>query len=347
MLNNEDLKKLEDFLSGKSNLEETTRVTNLFAEGGTNEKLKRQLFRDWEKIQEHNGLESQDFEEILDRLHHVICLNETRKENKPLQKILKIYMRIAAILLLPILIVFSLKVSFSGKNEKEEMASGYDATIYAPLGSRVSFNLPDGTSGMLNSGSYLSYSFSHSEFREAILLGEAWFEVKSDPENPFVISAGKSTIKVTGTRFNLSAYPAENYVEVVLDEGKVEFRNTKTDDFIVLKPSERLVSQNGDIKKSLVDSDKYHAWTDGKLVFKNDSMTEVVRRIERWYNVKIFIKDKELEKYSFRATFQDDSVEEVLRYLALTSPIGYKISPRIIGQDGSFGKQEITIYKTE
>jgi ferric-dicitrate binding protein FerR (iron transport regulator) len=256
-------------------------------------------------------------------------------------------MKTAAILLLPVLIAGGLMLSFSGRNDNKTVDSGYDATIYAPMGSRVSFNLPDGTSGMLNSGSYLSYSFSRNGLREASLSGEAWFEVESDPENPFLISAGRSTVKVTGTRFNLSAYPSENYVEVVLDEGRVEFRNDNTDDFILLKPSERLISQNGDIKKSSVDPDKYHAWTDGKLVFKNDPMEEVVRRIERWYNVKISVEDDELEKYSFRATFQDDSVEEVLKFLALTSPIGYKITPRIIGHDGSYVKQEITIYKTE
>lgn len=347
MLNKEELRKLQDYLEGRSGREETDWITSLFSEGESNEKLKGQLLNEWERMQEDNALGKEDFEVILDRLHHIIQLNESGKQNKPLRRILRIYMRIAAILLLPVLIAGSLLFSFSRKDDKAGQDQRYYATIYAPMGSRVSFNLPDSTSGMLNSGSYLSYSFSRSGLREASLSGEAWFEVKSDPENPFLISAGSSTVKVTGTRFNLSAYPAENYVEVVLDEGRVEFRNDNKDGFILLKPSERLISQNGDIKKLPVDPDKYHAWTDGKLVFKNDPMAEVVRRIERWYNVKISIEDDELEKYSFRATFQDDSVEEVLKFLALTSPIGYKITPRIIGHDGSYGKQEITIFKIE
>jgi len=347
MLNKEELKKLEDYLKGQSGLEETAWVNRLFSEGENNEKLRSQLLKEWEKIQDDNILEREDFEDILDRLHHIIQISELGKQHKPLRRILRIYMRIAAILLLPVLIAAGIMISFPGGNDSKAIASGYDATIYAPMGSRVSFNLPDGTSGMLNSGSYLSYSFSRGGLREASLSGEAWFEVKSNPENPFLISAGESTVKVTGTKFNLSAYPAESYVEVVLDEGRIEFRNDNTDDFILLKPSERLISQNGDIKKSSVDPDKYHAWTDGKLVFKNDPMAEVVRRIERWYNVKITIADEELEKYSFRATFQDDSVEEVLKFLALTSPIGYNITPRTVGQDGSYMKQEITIYKTE
>ncbi len=347
MLNKEELKKLEDYLKGQSGREETAWVNRLFSEGESDEILNRHLFDEWVKTQADKGLEGENFEYILDRLHHIIHLKESSRQHKPLTRMFRIYMKIASILLVPVLIATGIMISFPGRDANTAIASGYDATIYAPLGSRVSFKLPDGTSGMLNSGSYLSYSFSHGGIREASLSGEAWFEVKSDPENPFLISAGKSTVKVTGTRFNLSAYPAENYVEVVLDEGRIEFRNDNSDDFILLKPSERLISHDGDIKKSSVDPDKYHAWTDGKLVFKNDPMAEVARRIERWYNVKISIADEELERYSFRATFQDDSVEEVLKYLALTSPIGYRIAPRIIGQDGSYGKQEITIYKTE
>jgi len=74
-------------------------------------------------------------------------------------------------------------------------------------------------------------------------------------------------------------------------------------------------------------------------------MPEVVRRIERWYNIKVNIADKDLEKYSFRATFEDDPLEEVMRCFALTSPIGYKISPRTLLKDGTYTKAEVTIYK--
>ena len=71
----------------------------------------------------------------------------------------------------------------------------------------------------------------------------------------------------------------------------------------------------------------------------------VARRIERWYNVKVTLADSELEKYSFRATFQDDSLEDILKFLAMTSPIRYQISPRELLSDGTFRKAEVTIYK--
>ena len=73
-------------------------------------------------------------------------------------------------------------------------------------------------------------------------------------------------------------------------------------------------------------------------------MAEVARRMERWYNIKIVIADKELENYSFRATFEDDKIEEVLRLLSLTSPIRYHITSRKLLADGTYQKEKVTIY---
>jgi transmembrane sensor len=73
-------------------------------------------------------------------------------------------------------------------------------------------------------------------------------------------------------------------------------------------------------------------------------MTEVARRIERWYNVKVELKDKELEKYSFRATFEDDKIEDVLELLSMTSPIRYQITPRQLLSNGKYEKEIIKIF---
>ena len=142
----------------------------------------------------------------------------------------------------------------------------------------------------------------------------------------------------------MSAYPEENYIEVVLQKGKVEFLDNCIDEKITILPSERMIYQNGAIKKSVNDPLKYNAWTEGKLVFREDPMAEVARRIERWYNVKVELADKELEKYSFRGTFEDDKLDEVLRLLSMTSPIRYKITPRKLLADGSYEKEKVTIY---
>ena len=95
-------------------------------------------------------------------------------------------------------------------------------------------------------------------------------------------------------------------------------------------PSERLVCQNGNISKSVTDPSKYYSWTEGRLIFRGDAMAEVARRIERCYNVKVVLADQDLEKYSFRGTFEDDKLDDVLQFLTMTSPIKYKVTPREI-----------------
>jgi ferric-dicitrate binding protein FerR (iron transport regulator) len=266
------------------------------------------------------------------------------KRKKPLQKFTRIYMRAAAILLLPLLVAGGLVYSYLGNHGKTTSDRQASSTIYAPMGARVSFNLPDGTTGMLNSGSHLTYSLPFNNNRKVSLEGEGWFEVSHDENHPFEISTGNSTLKVLGTSFNVSAYPTENYVEVVLQQGKVEFQDNKGNEEVKMLPSERLVFHDGKVSKSVTDPTKYNAWTEGMLVFRDDPMKEVARRIERWYNVKVILADKNLEKYSFHATFIDDKLEEVLHYLSMTSPIKYHISQREQLPDGTYKKEIVTIY---
>lgn len=341
-----EIEKIERYIKGESDENERSYVESLFENKGEENYILKKLIReDWEEISKGKIKEDVDLEKTLDRIHHEIRKKESQIRKKPIRRLISIYIRAAAILVLPMLIAGGLLIGYflnMGKPISDRQAA---TTIYAPMGSRVSFILPDSTTGMLNSGSHLSYFLPFAGSRHVELEGEAWFNVNKDEQHPFEINTGKSYVKVLGTAFNISAYPAESYVEVVLVEGKVEFGDGNSGEKVIINPSERLVCQSDKITKLNVEPSKYYAWTEGKLVFRGDPMAEVARRIERWYNVKIIIADRELEKYSFRGTFQDDSIEEVLRFLALTSPICYKITPRTLMPDSTYTKEEITIYK--
>jgi len=344
-LKQEDFEKIDRYIKGVADDNEMKYVESMFFCGETNLYFRNCLEKEWEIIIREDSSAEANLSNLLDKIHHIIRKNEIVKKQKPLQKLIRIYMKAAAILLVPLLVVGGLIYGYLSARYRTVADQEVTSMIYAPMGSRVSFNLPDGTTGMLNSGSHLSYSLPFANNRQIKLEGEAWFEVIRDEDHPFIISAGNSTVNVLGTSLNLSAYPAENYVEVVLQEGKVEFIGENVKEKVTILPSERLIVKDGNTSKSVVDPAKYNAWTEGKLVFRGDPMAEVARRIERWYNVKIVIADKELEKYSFHATFQDDKLEDVLRFLAMTSPISYKISSREVVADGTFKKEEVTIYK--
>jgi len=344
VLKENDFEKIERYINGQADDTEKAWVESQFLNGEDNYALCHYLEKDWDLLLRDTSTSEIDLNHLLDRVHHKIRKNEILKRKKPLQKFIRIYMRTAAILLLPLLVTGGLVYSYLGYHTKISADQQVNSTIYAPMGARVSFNLPDGTSGMLNSGSKLSYSLPFNNNRQVELEGEAWLEVNRDEDHPFEISTGNSTVKVLGTSFNLSAYPAENYVEVVLQHGKVEFQDNKSAEKVTILPSERLVFQDGNMSMSVTDPEKYNAWTEGKLVFRGDPMAEVARRIERWYNVKIELADKELEKYSFRATFENDKLEDVIRFLCMTSPIRCQIIPRILLDNGTYEKEKVRIF---
>jgi transmembrane sensor len=344
MLKHEEKEKIERYINGQADENEKAWVESQFLDGEDKINLQHLLKEEWSSVLKDTTPSEVDLNHLLDHIHHIIRINETTRRRKPLQKLIRIYSRIAAIILLPLLLAGGLFYNYLGPKSNIIADKQVSSTIIAPFGSRVSFTLPDGTTGMLNSGSRLSYSLPFNNNRQVKLEGEAWLEVSPDKENPFQISTGNSSVKVLGTSFNISAYPAENYVEIVLENGKVEFLDKIGDKKTMMFPSERLIFKNGNIAKSITDPAKYNAWTEGKLVFRGDPMDEVSRRIERWYNVKVVLADKELERYSFRATFEDDDLKDVLRFLSMTSPIRYQIVPRKALPDGTYEKEKVTIY---
>jgi transmembrane sensor len=344
-LKREDLEKIERYINGSADDNEKAEVESFFTDGENNFTLRQHLQKEWNSILADDAKSEIDLTHLLDRIHQGIRRIEFEKTQRPFRKFMRAYSKIAASFIFPIILGSLAVIYFMNKRYYTAINNETSVTIYAPLGSRVTFKLPDSTKGILNSGSRLCYSLPFTEKRNLKLEGEAWFEVYHDEKHPFIVSAGSSKVKVVGTSFNLNSYPNDNFIELVLKEGKVTFFESSIGNQINMKPSERLVFQGGRIEKTIVNPEKYIAWTEGKLMFRSDSIAEVARRIERWYNIKIEIADQELYKYSFRATFQDDKLEDVFKYLAMTSPISYKIIPREILPDGSLRKEEVIIYK--
>jgi len=345
MISQIDIDRLEHYIGGVADESEEAYVEALFSNKQENPDLLNHLEKDWENELQQCHPTNVDLNHLLDRIHHLIRNKENSQRNSPVQRFIRLYSKMAAIFLLPLFIASVLTYDYLGKSTIVSTEQVVSSVIHAPFGSRVAFNLPDGSVGWLNGGSSLTYSLPFNNNRKVALDGEAWFDVTPDKKNPFEISAGSSKVKVLGTSFNVSAYQGSQYIEVVLQQGKVEFFTGNPSEMVMMVPSQKLVFKNEKIELTTTDPSKYKAWTDGKLVFRGDNMAEVARRIERWYNVKVDLADKDLERFSFRATFEDDSLEEVLRLLSLTSPIGYKIAARVMKPDGTFEKEIITLYK--
>jgi transmembrane sensor len=344
MLKKEDEEKIDRYLQGIASEQEARDVESLFADGESNLQLRHFVHKDFENnIQNTPASKSPHLDNILQRMHAII--DQERETRSPWSRFLLVYTRVAAILLIPMIALASLYIKLGVKGKSDVATEETRTSIYAPMGARASFELPDGTRGTLNSGSKLEYTNPFKGQRAVKLEGEAWFEVKHDAEKPFHVTIGDCVVKVLGTSFNVNAYPDADYIEVVLAEGRVNFVTAENKE-ISLMPSERLQYKQGVATKVTADPEQYHAWTAGKLVLRGDPMAEVVRRLERWYHVDIRLADKALEDYSFFATFQDDTLDEVLKFLSMTSPMGYKISPQTRLSDGSIQKRQVIIYST-
>jgi len=347
MLNKNEIEKIERYINGKAEANDCTFVESLFINGAKNLELRNYLESEWENGNHHDIPSEKVLNSMLDRVHHLIRNKENKNRKLFVPRFLRAFSRVAAILFLPLILAGSFTIIYLLKSSSSNFEESANSVIHAPLGSRVSFNLPDGTTGWLNSGSNLTYTLPFNKNRKIALNGEAWFNVTHDESHPFEISAGDSKVKVLGTSFNVSAYQESKYIEVVLQHGKVEFYQDSQSEKVTLAPAQKLVCSNGKVRVTTTDPSKYEAWTEGKLVFRGDNMAEVARRIERWYNVKVILTDPELEKYSFRATFEDDSLNEVLRLLGKTSPIEFSIRPSVMKPDGTIEKEVVSLYKRD
>ncbi len=248
--------------------------------------------------------------------------------NSGMHKLYDRFARVAAILVFPLLLLAVWGI-IRQKPASTELVS---QEVTVPAGIRTQIVLPDSTRVWLNSGSKLRYSipFVHGS-RQVSLSGEAYFEVAHDPANPFSVMAGNSKVEVLGTSFNIKAYEEEPEVQVVLVEGKLLFMAGQEADGIsdvVLSPGERAVY--GKEKGITVDRDspeKYAAWRFGKLVFDETPMEEVARNLERWFGVQVIVSDPRLNAYKFTTTFENQSLQQVLEMLELSSNISTAYQP--------------------
>lgn len=258
------------------------------------------------------------------------------------------WQKIAAIMLLPLLIggiIYFINEKYISGN------SVVWQTISTPPGVKSHFKLPDGTFVWLNSGTNLSYPSSFSgETRNVKLLGEAFFDVVKDEKHPFIVDLGKLNIEVVGTKFDAINYEQDGKTEVVLASGKVklyEKYENKSRLVSEMHPGQQATyhKEGNSISLRDVDTEKYTSWFDGKLIFKDDPMNEVVRKLDRWFNVQIEITDPDIGDYIYTATFRNETIEQVLSLIKRTSPVEYTIIPEKRLIDGSFEKQQIILRK--
>jgi ferric-dicitrate binding protein FerR (iron transport regulator) len=246
----------------------------------------------------------------------------------------------AGVILLPVLIFLGINQYWGNVNTSASWVE-----IQAPAWTRAEFSLPDGTTGWLNSNSSVRYEGNFKADRQITLKGEAYFDVYKDPERPFIVKTNDVSVRVLGTSFSIASYDNESNVEVVLEHGKLEFSDREKTKTFIMKPNDLLVYDKTikDFSTEEVQPQKYLSWTEGKLVFRNDPLDVIARRLERWYNIDVVIKGSINTDLRLRATFIDEDLVEVLGLLKRSLPIEYSIENRSLKPDDTYAKKKVIL----
>jgi len=221
----------------------------------------------------------------------------------------------------------SVSIYLVNKGERDQLSTLYN-TIEVPYGKRSQITLYDGTKVWLNSGTKFRYPVVFSrKSRDVYMEGEAYFDVAKDPNHPFTVSSGQLKINVLGTHFDVCAYPDDNEFSATLNEGSVNAVNTTTDKGLKLIPGEQLIlnrKTNG-MKLVKVDTDLYTSWKEGMLKFENAPFDELIKKMERWYDVDIKVEPSVSTKGHYTMTIKTESLREMLKVVSKTTAIKYEI----------------------
>ncbi|MDR1500493.1 MAG: FecR domain-containing protein [Tannerellaceae bacterium] len=219
------------------------------------------------------------------------------------------------------------KVIGGGKDEGEVKPVIHQLIV--PFGKTGSIELSDGTRVWVNSGSRVIYpSVFGSVRREIFIDGEAYLEVARDDRLPFVVKTDLLEVSVLGTSFNVSGYKNDGEQSIVLAQGSVKVKKIKEDASLTLLPNRKysLDKLTGATRVEDVDIFDYICWKYGFLSFKNEKLSDVLRKIERYYNVKIVYKasDTDLTTVSGKLDLRED-IKETFRIISIATPIKHSI----------------------
>ncbi len=281
-------------------------------------------------------------EEYFNR--HIQRLQLYRAIEKPLSRNHYIYLSSALIL---VLVIAGWLWILKGNNPADTPnVQNPQLSFTVPSGKRWNQTLPDGTQIWLNSGSEFTYA-DDGKARIVHLKGEGFFNVAKDENHPFLIHTPSMTVRVTGTSFNLKAYPQDPTEEMSLISGSVKIKPKASSEEIQLKPTEKLIlkkdAASGKISVNdgmviseqnllvmthinLLEEDSSvleTEWIKNRLVFEDESLEDLVTKFKRWYGVTILVMKDDLKSKRFTGNFEQENVHQAIQALKITGGFDY------------------------
>jgi transmembrane sensor len=225
------------------------------------------------------------------------------------------------------------KLQYTAASKSSEKLS-YN-TLKIPRGGEYYLVLADGTKVWLNSESTLRYpvKFSKSE-RKIELTGEAYFEVTKNKHKPFRVVSGKQIVTVLGTHFNISAYPEDSVTYTTLVEGHVNVQlkdNPNVQQSLVPNEQSRVSLTGNQIKKRVVDPARYIAWKNGRFIFKDERLDDMMSTLSRWYDVHVVFSNQRAKQIQFTGNLERYSdFSEILDLIEKTDEVKFSIKDNLV-----------------
>ncbi|WP_163717764.1 FecR family protein [Mangrovibacterium lignilyticum] len=301
-----------DLISGNLNAKQKDEILKVISQDPA-------LQEEYEKIKNAWALSSSptftDIKKRDESFQKLVAIIHKRKRIKLIQTL-----KYAAILIL----FFALGYVASQQLESLMLTESYKTNelteIYVPKGEQAEITLADNTKVILNSDTKLTFPVKFNKKQRFVSIsGEAYFDV-SKSKIPFIVNSSYGNIRVLGTSFNIRAYGDMEY-QTTLVEGKVIFTNKALE--TILKPGEQLTvttKNQANVKK--VNTTAASSWTLGVISFENEPLMDVVKKLERHFNITISL-DKTLAPIRFTGKVVDESIDEVMLLIDKTKPIKY------------------------
>ena len=223
------------------------------------------------------------------------------------------------------------QISASGSGITYADGGESEAVVYnkldIPRGGEFCLTLSDGTRVWLNSETSIQYPvvFGTKE-RRVFIQGEAYFEVAKDAKKPFTVQFMSSSVTVLGTSFNIRAYPEEKQSQTTLAEGSVRIYSPGSS--MLLKPGEQaeVNALSGEMVKKEVEVKTFTSWKDGRFVFEQEPLENIMRTLERWYDIRVIFRDEGAKRISLSGNLKRyGDFSQVMNMLQMTGDVRFEL----------------------
>jgi ferric-dicitrate binding protein FerR (iron transport regulator) len=336
------------YLSGEASEQEIEAVLDWMEGNEENKKLFIEYKTIWLLSRKESHYTFEKIKEAKRATDLRIENTEIRKDFKKAKRLLIVWKYAASLLLL-----ISLSTGYYFYTSKYRRPDVKNNSVEVPYGSKSKLVLPDGSFVWINAGSKINYTADFGiSSREIYLEGEAYFDVRENKKIPFYVKTDLIDIKVYGTAFNVKSYMDDDIIETTLDRGaiSIHLKNDPTK-VVDVAPNQKIIihrhpNEKKDIQKreypqiaktdrnsvnelfdieNNVNTGSITAWKDNRLVFEQETLEILAKRLERRYNVSIRFADKNIKSFRYTAALKEMPIDQVMKAIALTSPIQYKI----------------------